>query len=109
MFQGSVSANVGLVAAFERILGKHVHIPQCHDVMGAYGAALLAKEEVETSGAASNFCGFSGIDDDFTVQSLECGGCSNMCEVVQIQSGGTPKAYFGDRCGKWSAKTSAAR
>jgi len=46
VFQGGVAANVGIVAAFERGNRKKIIIPQHYDVMGAYGAALIAKEEM---------------------------------------------------------------
>ena len=74
--------------------------------MGAYGAAILAKEEIEAAGRATAFCGFESAEGDFSVKSMECGDCSNMCEVVQIYMHGAPKACWGDRCGKWSAGTS---
>ncbi len=103
MFQGGVAANVGIAAAFEKILNMKIIIPRYYDVMGAYGAAILAKEQVESTNEATCFCGFDNISDDFEVKSMECKGCSNLCEVVQILSNGRPKAYWGDRCGKWSA------
>lgn len=104
VFQGGVAANVGIAAAFERVLGKKIIIPHYYDVMGAYGAAILAKEEIEQSGASTSFCGFNGISDDFTVSSVECSGCANMCEIIRISSGGELIACWGDRCGKWSTQ-----
>jgi hypothetical protein len=103
IFQGGVAANVGIVAAFERILNTKIIIPQHYDVMGAYGAAILAQEEVEETGKETSFRGFDRISDDFEVRSIECKGCPNMCEVIAISSDGGVKACWGDRCGKWSA------
>ena len=104
IFQGGVAANIGIVAAFEKALGKKVIIPQHYDVMGAFGAALLAKEHVLSSGRLTRFCGFDGIDNDFSAHSFACSGCGNMCEVIQIRSGSSTVAHFGDRCGKWGTK-----
>lgn len=104
VFQGGVAANVGIKAAFEKLLEQPVLVPRYYDVMGAYGAAMLAKEELERSGADTRFCGFGSIcEDEFAVGSTECKGCSNLCEVVQISRNGALQACWGDRCGKWSA------
>lgn len=103
VFQGGVAANVGIIAAFEKILGKKVIIPQYYDVMGAYGAALLARDEILSTGKKTAFYGLNNISSDFNVRSLECKDCSNMCEVIQIYSNGVTVAHWGDRCGKWGA------
>ncbi|MFA5676411.1 MAG: acyl-CoA dehydratase activase, partial [Christensenellales bacterium] len=103
MFQGGVAANIGIVAAFEKALGLKVIIPQRYDVMGAFGAALLAKEHMELFGGRTNFTGLRYPRGDYAVKSFECGGCSNMCEVIQIICGSGTAAHFGDRCGKWGA------
>lgn len=103
VFQGGVAANIGIVAAFEKALGIKVIIPAHYDVMGAYGAALLAKEHIKLSGSQTRFTGFRGLRSNYSVKSFECSGCANMCEVIQIISDGSPVAHFGDRCGKWGA------
>jgi predicted CoA-substrate-specific enzyme activase len=106
IFQGGVAANVGIVAAFEKILGKKIIIPRYYDVMGAYGAAIFAKEEIDKSGNDTCFCGFDRINEDFDIKSMECKGCPNMCEVIKVSSNGEVTACWGDRCGKWSALSS---
>ncbi len=108
VFQGGVAANIGIVAAFEKILNKKIVIPPYYDVMGAYGAAILAKEEIEKAGKKTSFCGFESIYDDFTVKSMECKDCPNMCEVIKIILNNETKACWGDRCGKWSALSNKA-
>lgn len=103
VFQGGVAANVGIVAAFERAIGKKIIIPKYHDVMGAYGAALIAKEKMEKGSQASNFYGFGTAENEYKAKSIECNDCSNLCEVIEITSNGEVLARWGDRCGKWSA------
>jgi hypothetical protein len=71
--------------------------------MGAYGAALLAKEEIEKTGRETTFCGIENLRHDFAARSVECSGCSNMCEVIRIFSDGLLVAHWGDKCGKWGA------
>lgn len=108
IFQGGVAANVGIVAAFEKILGKKVIIPRHYDVMGAYGAAILAKEEIEETGRETRFYGFDCINEELDLKSVECKGCSNLCEVIKMKASGELKACWGDRCGKWSALSGKA-
>jgi predicted CoA-substrate-specific enzyme activase len=103
MFQGGVAANLGIAAAFEKALGKKLIIPRYYDVMGAFGAALIARDEIMASGRKTDFKGIGNIDGAYSAGSFECKGCANMCEVVQIRSNGIPIAHWGDRCGKWSA------
>lgn len=107
MFQGGVAANVGIRAAFERELGQSIIIPEDYNVMGAIGAALLAKEEMTAHPGMSKFRGLSVTDLDFAPTSFECNGCTNHCEVVKVEQAGRVVAMWGDRCGKWSAKASA--
>jgi hypothetical protein len=99
--------NTGIRAAFEAALGKPVTVPPYYDVMGAWGAALLAKSKM-AGGGKTAFCGFSGANRQFGAKSIECTGCPNLCEVIEISADGKRLALWGDRCGKWSAKTGAA-
>lgn len=110
VFQGGVAANVGIAAAFEKELEQKVIIPEHYGVMGAYGAAILAREAQRRAGRPTRFYGFQSIrEDEFTVGSMECKGCSNLCEVVRIGRDGELVACWGDRCGKWSAVPAAGR
>jgi len=102
VFQGGVAANVGIVAAFKRELGKEIIIPEYYDVMGAYGAALIAKQKMQDSSQKTSFRGFGIMDNEYAARSFECEGCSNMCEVIEIYLNGIAAARWGDRCGKWS-------
>lgn len=104
VFQGGVAANQGIVAAFEKELNTKVIIPQYHDVMGAYGVALMAKEKMCQKEYKTNFGGFDITKKEFTVASMECNDCSNVCELIKILSNDTVLASWGDRCGKWSAE-----
>ena len=62
-FQGGVAANEGIRRAFEETLGAPVIVPEYHKVMGAFGAAILAKEKVEQARCDSAFRGFSTGDE----------------------------------------------
>jgi predicted CoA-substrate-specific enzyme activase len=102
-FQGGVAANKGMKAAFENAFGFEIFVPEHYNMMGAIGAALLAKNAVEKAGR-TNFKGFKVANSEFISNSFECEGCSNRCEVVKIQENLSEIGCFGDRCGKWSSK-----
>ncbi|MBC7324916.1 MAG: 2-hydroxyglutaryl-CoA dehydratase [Moorella sp. (in: Bacteria)] len=99
VFQGGVAANAGMRRAFNLALGTEVIVPEHYGVMGAYGAALLAREAgVKTSA----FRGFDLAEREFRSGGFECKGCPNHCEVVELKEGRQVLARWGDRCGKWS-------
>lgn len=103
IFQGGVAANKGIIKAFEEQVGHKIIIPEYFNVMGAIGAALLAKNQVEKAEAETAFKGFEFINLEFTPKIFECSGCSNSCEVVKVVINGETAAMWGDKCGKWSA------
>ena len=105
VFQGGVAANIGIVTAFERALGKKVLIPKHYDVMGAVGAAYLAKDMMKKEEVHTRFKGFEQAETEYKAKSLECNGCSNMCEVIEIKQSDKIIARWGDKCGKWSGLT----
>lgn len=101
IFQGGVAANVGIKQAFEKALGLEIIIPDHFSVMGAVGAAVLAKEEVKKSGS-TRFKGFRVADENFKASSFECSDCPNLCEVIEMSEEDTVIARWNDKCGKWS-------
>lgn len=101
IFQGGVAANVGIKKAFEKALNLEVIVPDNYDVMGAIGAAILARNEVKQKGYTA-FRGIDISDIDYTVKGFECSDCSNMCEVIEISSESSLIARYGDKCGKWT-------
>jgi predicted CoA-substrate-specific enzyme activase len=100
-FQGGVAANIGMKKAFEELLNIEVFVPEYYDVMGAIGAAILAKEQIELNGR-TNFRGFGIHNTIIMPNTFKCNGCSNMCEVVELKEGEFKIGYFGDKCGRWS-------
>jgi predicted CoA-substrate-specific enzyme activase len=103
-FQGGVAANAGMKQAFEKFLQHEVIIPKHFAVMGALGAAILAREEVQRTGKRTRFKGFEVTDFNYQTRSFECKSCANMCEVVQFYQNDQVIARWGGRCGKWDVK-----
>ncbi|AGC69668.1 activator of (R)-2-hydroxyglutaryl-CoA dehydratase HgdC [Thermoclostridium stercorarium subsp. stercorarium DSM 8532] len=108
IFQGGVAANKGIHRAFESALNMQVIVPEHYDVMGALGAAILAREKVGREKSRTKFKGFSVSVSDFKSESFVCSGCSNQCEVVSVLENHNPIGYFGDRCGKYNRSTASA-
>jgi len=101
IFQGGVAANPGIKIAFTEALGTEIIVPKYYSVMGALGAAILAKEAAAQKGK-SNFFGFNLINSDFKTSSFECKGCPNLCEVIELYVDDILKARWGDKCNKWT-------
>ncbi len=101
LFQGGVAANKGMKKAFENALGYEIFIPEHFNMMGAIGAAIIARDASKKIGKI-NFRGFELADSNIVSKSFECEGCPNHCEVVKIYENNTIIGYFGDRCQKWS-------
>lgn len=101
-FQGGVAANRGIKEAFESELGLSVFIPSNYDVMGAIGVAILGREKARAQGY-TNFKGLNLFENNYIVNGIDCNGCSNLCEVLEIKIDKEVLARFGDKCGKWSS------
>ena len=95
-FQGGTAFNLGVVAAFEKILKKKITVPANHDVTGAIGAAILAREE-STSGE-SVFKGFDLSKRTYDLSSFECKKCPNSCEIKRLKVKGERPLLYGSRC-----------
>jgi len=99
IFLGGVSENIGMRKAFKEALGQEIIVPKYNTVMGAFGVALLVKENPPRK---TKFLGFGISDKDIRCTSFQCRGCPNRCEVIEARIEGKVVARWGDRCGKWS-------
>ncbi|MCX8037595.1 MAG: acyl-CoA dehydratase activase [Candidatus Sumerlaeia bacterium] len=118
VFQGGVAANVGIRKALEDELGLPVVVPPHFGVMGAIGMALIARDGSEVLGGLrgirgralrnakeegnDRFRGFELCDQPLASRTIECEGCPNSCEVIEVRSEGRACAFLGDRCGRYS-------
>jgi len=101
IFQGGVAANIGIVKAFEKELDVEVFVPEHYSVMGAIGAAMLAREEVNRKQIKTGFKGFELTNYNFETDSFECNGCPNRCEIVNVYQNGQLIARWGSKCQRW--------
>lgn len=93
VFQGGVSKNEGVVAAFEKALKCKVIVDPNGHLMGAIGAAILARN----SPARRTF-DFAIESMDFRVRDASCGKCANNCEIICVYRDGTLIDAWGNRC-----------
>lgn len=100
-FQGGVAWNRGVVAAFEKLIGKKVTVPPHHDVTGAIGAATLAMEKEREPGFVTAFKGFDLYKRKYNLSSFPCHDCSNQCEIHKVEVEGDQTLYYGARCEKF--------
>jgi len=103
LFQGGVAYNRAVKAAFEAVLGKQVEVPPHHDVLGAVGVAILARDAMEASGGRSRFLGFDLRDRGYQLSTFECQDCTNHCEIHRIVFEDDAPLHYGSRCGKYDA------
>jgi predicted CoA-substrate-specific enzyme activase len=101
-FQGGVAANRGVVAAFEKVLGTSVTVPPHHDVTGAIGIALMAKEELGTK--PTIWKGFGVATQPYVQETMECDACPNQCEIRKVILEGEEPLFYGSRCEKYERK-----
>ena len=100
-FQGGVTNNKAVVAAFEQVLGKKIIIPPHFDVTGAIGAAILAQRTM-LQGQKSRFKGFGIRNITYKISRFVCQACTNHCEIRRVQITGEKKSlYYGGRCEKY--------
>jgi len=107
-FQGGVAFNRSVCAAFRAVTGKKITVPPNHEVTGAIGAAMLAKDAMKGRGA-SKFKGFELKDRKWELESFECHDCPNVCEVRKVTMEGEPPIYYGSRCEKFDVRKKAAK
>ncbi len=103
-FQGGTAANRGAIAAFEQVTGKKITVPRHHEVTGAIGIAMVAREHMEEGQEGTNFRGFDLFKREYSLKSFVCKACANVCEVRQVSIAGESPLYYGHRCEKWDIK-----
>ncbi len=105
--QGGTFHNDAVLRAFELITGREAVRPDISGLMGAFGAALLARDQWKEQGAdvnaQSNILPAEGLDAlTVKLELSRCGKCANNC-LLTINRFNTPAAgarifITGNRC-----------
>jgi predicted CoA-substrate-specific enzyme activase len=104
LFQGGTAYNRGIKSAMERVLEREIVVPPHHDVMGAVGMALIARDWYAETRAETEFKGFDLRDVRYEFDAFECQDCPNACEIHVVKIGEGDQARelrYGSRCGKF--------
>ena len=96
-FQGGTAYNNAIASAFARVLDKEIIVPPYNGVVGAVGAALLAKEKMLATRNVTKFRGFSLEKVNYHLREFTCKACSNFCHMQEFTVDGE-KTYWGDQC-----------
>ena len=114
LFQGGVASNESVVSAFSALTKRQIVVPRNHDVTGAIGAAILARETMSKRAAAAagsgtvpgtmpgtQFRGFDLTARHYESSVFACRACPNICEVHKVVIDQDAPFYYGARCDKF--------
>jgi len=101
-FQGGVAFNKSVCSAFEKVLGKTIIVPPDHEMTGAIGCALIAKENAKNG--KSKFKGFDLVKKEYKIESFICTDCPNQCEISKVFVGEGKPLSYGSKCGKYDVQ-----
>lgn len=96
MVQGGTFCSEAVLRAFEKLTGKEAICPDISGLMGAFGAALIAKER---SVGESTIISFEDIENlKYNTTAIRCGKCSNNCMLTVNTFRGKERHISGNRC-----------
>ncbi len=99
--QGGTFRNPAVQRALEIMLGQPVICPDMAELMGAYGAALAARDAWQESGRpASRFVGLDLLAEvsHYEKRLIHCRGCENRCTVTRLAFPNGGIFFTGNRC-----------
>lgn len=96
--QGGTFLNDAVLRAFEQEMGVEVVRPNIAGLMGAYGAALYAKEKSAESSCSTIINADAIKNFVHEIKVTNCGLCSNNCRLTINSFGAGRKFIAGNRC-----------
>ncbi len=96
--QGGTFYNDAVLRSFEKIAGVHATRPDIAGIMGAFGAALIARERHE-AGYETTMLTIEQINAlTYTTKLSRCQGCTNHCLLTINQFSDNRRYITGNRC-----------
>ena len=96
--QGGTFYNDAVLRSFEKIAGCEAIRPDIAGIMGAFGAALIAREHY-VAGETSTMLGIEQINNlQFETSMAKCKGCTNSCRLTINKFTGGRQYISGNRC-----------
>ena len=99
--QGGTFRNPAVQKALETLIGRPVVCPDLAEMMGAYGAALTARDSwLDGADLPSTFIGLENVDaqGDYQRRDIRCQGCENKCAVTKLTFPNKNSFFSGNRC-----------
>ena len=105
--QGGTFYNDAVLRSFEKIADCEVIRPDIAGIMGAFGAALIARERYESSTEKSTtMLSIDQINElAFTTSLVKCKGCTNSCRLTVNKFSDGRSYISGNRCERGLGKT----
>lgn len=104
--QGGTFLNDAVLRAFERETGKNVIRPGIAGLMGAFGAALYAKEM--NAGSSTTIGEKELADFSYKSMSTVCRGCTSKCNVNIITFADGSRYISGNKCERGAGRKPAS-
>ncbi|MBP5152241.1 MAG: 2-hydroxyacyl-CoA dehydratase, partial [Lachnospiraceae bacterium] len=96
--QGGTFYNDAVLRSFEKVAGCNAIRPDIAGIMGAFGAALIAREKYE-EGYETSMLSYQDICDlKFETSMAKCKGCTNSCRLTINRFSGGRQYISGNRC-----------
>ena len=96
--QGGTFYNDAVLRSFEKIANCEAIRPDIAGIMGAFGAALIARERY-TPGYKTSMLSMEQIEDlEFETSMAKCKGCTNNCRLTINRFTGGRQYISGNRC-----------
>ena len=97
--QGGTFHNQAVLRAFEKIAGVEATCPDISGMMGAFGAALIARNGYQDQQTAMlPLADIAGLE--YTAATTRCRGCENRCMLTVNTFSGGGRHITGNRCEK---------
>ncbi len=97
--QGGTFYNNAVLRSFEKIAGCEAVRPDIAGIMGAFGAALIARERFD--GAQTTMLSFEQLNNfTYTTNMTRCKGCTNACMLTINKFSDGRRFVSGNRCEK---------
>lgn len=96
--QGGTFYNNAVLRSFEKIAGCNAIRPDIAGIMGAFGAALIAKERYSESQTTSMLSIEQINALEFSTSMAKCKGCTNNCRLTINKFSGGRQYISGNRC-----------
>lgn len=96
--QGGTFYNDAVLRSFEKISGCQAVRPDIAGIMGAFGAALIARERYDSSKTTSMLPMDKILNLVYETSMARCKGCTNNCVLTINRFGGGRQFITGNRC-----------